>query len=399
MPCDRRRDADPAPFGRALAGWVRFARYEVRDGVIRPAHRARSEPYDPWKDYPAARGGRGGGGGPPPYAALLELIWSIRLLPGRSGEPIRLQPASQRAVLDWCASHGLLGVLPHTSDVAYLAPRWEELDSMPELRALSLGPVPVQHAYAWGPTGWRSAQEGTWQTLKPTLKSASRKVGTVVPEDFWSDLWGPPRVVTRSLGSGTLATVPLGFAWGRFFPEVPARERDTYPYPVPLSDDFWAAYGEPMDEFLSAATLFSDTLVDLDPERREDEDAVTYRARRTRASDAFFGLVAGVHPTFDLSATSYRRAWSSKSLLASYAIMAFLDLTDGKPVRCCDVCAKPYVSGAYQARYCSARCRQTATQRAYRLRARQRAVDASEPEGRTIPAFIPTDSPDSPESR
>jgi endogenous inhibitor of DNA gyrase (YacG/DUF329 family) len=52
--------------------------------------------------------------------------------------------------------------------------------------------------------------------------------------------------------------------------------------------------------------------------------------------------------------------------------MAWLDLTAGGRVADCDECGRPYVTGAYQARYCSARCRNTAVKRAYRGRLRRR---------------------------
>ena len=54
-------------------------------------------------------------------------------------------------------------------------------------------------------------------------------------------------------------------------------------------------------------------------------------------------------------------------------MMAYFDLVNGKRLLTCDVCGKPYLSGAYQARYCSDRCRNTAVKRAYRQRKSQRA--------------------------
>ena len=53
-------------------------------------------------------------------------------------------------------------------------------------------------------------------------------------------------------------------------------------------------------------------------------------------------------------------AFHSKSLLASLAMMAYLDLTSGKRVLLCDEDGRPFVSGACQARYCSDRCRNRA---------------------------------------
>src|SRR2546426_11090463 len=79
--------------------------------------------YDPWASHRAARTGRGGTRGHAPYASLLQLVWSVRLLPGRPGEPPRLEPAGERALLAWCNANGLLGLLPHEAELACLAPR------------------------------------------------------------------------------------------------------------------------------------------------------------------------------------------------------------------------------------------------------------------------------------
>ena len=57
-------------------------------------------------------------------------------------------------------------------------------------------------------------------------------------------------------------------------------------------------------------------------------------------------------------------------------MMAYLDLTSGKRVLLCDEGGRPFVSGAYQARYCSDRCRNRALKRAFRERHRDREVAA-----------------------
>jgi hypothetical protein len=385
-------DDRPEPLGRGDAGWVRFDRYEVRDRIIRPAPGARSEPYDPWEDYAAARRGRGGESGRAPYESLLELVWSVQLGPARPDEPMRLRPASERALLAWCASHGLLGILPHRTEVAYLLPRWTPADRFAKLRALGLMVVPAQRSYSWGQTGWWASDEGKWPAVAPR-GPRSKLLGEPVSRRYRGETWGCPRAVMRSAGGRQITTEPLDLAWGPYFPDVPASQKDSYGYPLPLSDAFWTMYGEPLDDFLAVAALFSGTLQDLDPDRHAGEDEADALDRRVRANDTFSGLVLGVHPTFDLTRESCRRSWRAKSLLGSFAMMAYLDLTEGKAVRTCDVCAKPFVSGAYQARYCSARCRQTATQRSYRLRARQRPDDGAESRGEAGAPAVLTEPP------
>jgi hypothetical protein len=343
------------PLGRPLTGWVRFARCEVRDGVLRPARGARPEPYDPWEDYRAARSGWGGRGGPAPYESLLELVWAVRLLPGLPGEPPRLEPASEVIVTAWCAANGLLGILSHETEVAYLAPRWT---AQPDFRAVGIPLVPVRRSYVWGPWGWQPAEDVWWRTHTPALEKAPKQEGALVPRAHQSELWGPPSSIGRLLEEGTVVQAPLGATWGRYFPDVPAREKESHAYPAPLSDEFWAAYGEPVEAFLAAAALFAQTLQGLDRGLREGEDTLTFVRRHASADRAFFNLTAGVQPSFDLTEDGgYARAWRAKSLLAAYAMMAYLDLTAGRRILTCEVCGKPFVSAAYQARYCSARCR------------------------------------------
>lgn len=363
------QDARLEPFGRPLAQWVRFDRYEIRDGVIRPARDARPQPYDPWQDYATARSGWGGGGGATPYESLLELVWSVRLRPGRLGESARLEARSEHAILDWCATHGLLGIAPHVAEVTYLAPRWAET---PGSRAARLGLVPVQRRYAWGSEGWQVREHVSSPVDDPRIASAPKRDGTLVPRRLWSPAWEMPVVLGRDLGSGTWVTTTVGDAWGPYFPDVPARDRATYAYPVPLSEEFWTGYGEPVEDFLAVTTFYAKTLEDLAPEPREGETLLDYAPRIAEAQTALFSLIAGVHPTLDVTDDArWARAWRAKSLLAAYAMMAYLDITDGKRILACEVCGKPFVSGAYQARYCSARCRKAATQRAYRSRHRQ----------------------------
>jgi hypothetical protein len=57
--------------------------------------------------------------------------------------------------------------------------------------------------------------------------------------------------------------------------------------------------------------------------------------------------------------------------------MALLDLTERRRVLTCRTCGRVFVSAAYQALYCSERCRSTAQKRAYRARIRRRASKAA----------------------
>jgi hypothetical protein len=364
----------PAPQGGfdVLGTWWHFDRYEICGGALRPAADAALVTYDPWARYEEARSGWGSSGGKAPYEVLLDLVWRLRLRPtSNKDEPTQLEPESRQALLSWCAEYGLLGLLPHEAEVAYLAPRWGPVAEF-ELAGIPL--VETRLLYQWGPNGWQAGMDAWWKTMTPALNKASKKDGELVPPELVPDeLWGPPSVLCRAIDDASWATLPIERAWGPFFPDVDEKDRRGHFYPPPLSDVFWTSYGEPLSAFLEAATLFSETLQNLDAEARDDSPphALDVEHRRRLANRNFFSLLSGCHPALARDDRGGRtRAFHSKSLLASLAMMAYLDLTSGKRVLLCDEDGRPFVSGAYQARYCSDRCRNRALKRAYRERHR-----------------------------
>ena len=83
--------------------WWRFDRYEIKDGVIRPAASARLEWYDPWLAYRQVEYQKGAA---PPYEDLLKL--AAKLQSTLPGQPHLLTKASERAVIEWLLRHGQL---------------------------------------------------------------------------------------------------------------------------------------------------------------------------------------------------------------------------------------------------------------------------------------------------
>ena len=139
-------------------------------------------------------------------------------------------------------------------------------------------------------------------------------------------------------------------------------------------------YAEPATTILSMGVFLLDTLQKLNPDYLRGERFIDFALRTAEADRRLYSLLTGVQPavgemTPDLR---YRRAWRTKSLLASLAMMAYLDITDDKRILVCDEDLRPFVSGAYQARYCSERCRRRAIKRAYRQRLRERAATEKE---------------------
>jgi hypothetical protein len=366
-----------AGFG-ALGTWWRFDRYELHDGYVRPSPGAHLQSYDPWAAYWEARSGRGGGAGLTPYESLFELAWFARLRFTDFGGQRALDRDTERALLYWCSQWGLLGILSHETELATLAPRWI---TRPDEIAANSGPVPLARAYAWGATGWEPKEDLLYQPYDPVLEGVTGQEGAVVQAELWREENAPPHALTRVFGEGSWELRPLGEAWGPYFPDIPDEEQDNFAYPEPLSEDFWGMYAEPAITILNLGVFLLETLRKLNPDYEQGERFLDFAMRTAEGDRRLYSLLAGVQPAVgDMTADlRYRRAWRTKSLLASFAMMAYLDITDDKRILVCDEDQRPFVSGAYQARYCSERCRRRAIKRAYRQRVRERSAKANDP--------------------
>jgi hypothetical protein len=258
-----------------------------------------------------------------PYQSLLALV-------GRFSLP---------ALVKWCQTHGLLGVLLHRAQMVTFAPRRTEVEGPGRgKRQVSQDRYERSHS---GWSGWRLS--GPAQRLEERLR--------------------PPGVLLQELRRFEWVWEPqLSATWGRFFPGVPPEERSTYAYPLPVSKEFWGLYGEPLDAFLDAGEALRDAL--------QETDAIGGRPLPERGLRALNALVAPIGPSIVPEDGRLRQQWRCPSLLASFAMMALLDLTGEQRVRACEVCRSTFVSASGRARYCSDRCRRTAEQREYRRRLR-----------------------------
>jgi hypothetical protein len=356
--------------------WWRFTAYECREGSIRPAQGATLEPYDPWQAYRAAQAGRKTR--PSPYQPLLDLLDGITYRPvGEQGYPA-LTPESEQQVLQWCATYGLLGVLPHRVRMVVLAPRWEPLfEGLPE--AL----WPALRQYVRTATGWSlmvsSHLSGAPGEGMPMPQGAPEARGRLVGEPDWPHGWPMPGVLLRELRGPAWRWEPLARTWGRFFPDLPTDGRETYAYPMPLTPAFWALYAEPVEAFLAGGLALREALRGLAclkplAETSEDErQAIVGGMRVLQALVEPVGLTprlsdeGGVH-----------QQWAATSLLASFAAMALQDLSV-KRLLGCAVCGRLFFSKAPRATYCRRTCRLTAQKRAYREKRKRKPARSLEP--------------------
>jgi hypothetical protein len=277
---------------------------------------------------------------------------------------VHLSTSGQERLVQWCIEYGLLGLLPHQTVLASLAPRWEILGG-------SGSCVPTRRVHRRDVYGWSA----TFDALLQPLQSGRDKVraGDLVDTILYRDSWAEPQALVRTIRDGGWSTQHLSEAWGSYFPGVPPSDRNTYTYPVPESEAFWTAYCEPVAWLLGAADLLRVAIQQLDPDADTVVSPESFLQRIDGGMRSLHNLLAPVQPSITIDASGYyRQTWRTGSLLASFALMAMLDLTERRRVLTCKNCGRVYVSAAHSARYCSTRCHATAQKRAYRARARER---------------------------
>lgn len=331
--------------------WWRAEEYVLQDGYIRPAPGAAFVRYDPWDHYRLARQ-HGKQEDLTPYQELLKLA-DIRFVFNQGRFVVEADDAQK--LLEWCNRYGLLGVLLHRVQEVRLAPRWHRMVLLPSPKPNVL--FPTQRHITRAATGWRSQYiqrlDGYVIRDEPDREGSLVEEG-LRPADMTAGAW------VRKIDAFDWQWESLSKTWVRFFPDTPREERETREYPLPLSEEFWREYAEPLDQFVNAV--------------RALEDALRYLQEPTevrRGRDKINALAGDVNLTLLTSEEGFRQAWVSTSLLGTLAAMAIFDLSGGKRVLRCETCGRPFVSGAPTARYCSPTCRQTAQKRAYRQRIRE----------------------------
>ena len=332
--------------------WWKFNSYEIRDGYIGPAEGAKLEEYDPWVEFERSKATTAVKA---PYLRLLELGRELplndfplrlgsavfHLSPGDLLGNVNLSNEQKKQVLDWCSRYGVLGIAPHEFHSITVAARWG---------TAGYGVSVLTRTFDRIGGSWRLSEE----RRAPDKPALSHWVGTLVPES---------RQPLGSLKPGTISLKLDRFAdregfsmerfgrtWARFFPSVPPREWETYSYPLPLSEEFWQIYCEPLDTFMEFISLFE--FATQNPRNQSDDgqqhsrdlclDWLVAPITRTTARDEDHRI---------------RGRWLCPCLLSVLAEMAVEDAAEGKYRFACAECGGPVVSSGYQARYCSDQCR------------------------------------------
>jgi len=369
-----------SPFDLYKSRWWRFSSYELQGGYIRPAKDAKLEEYDPWEAYRESWVYDPESDIPfhqkreknPPYQSLLALLDKIALQPDGN-----LTAESAKRLLGWCEQNGLLGILPQRVQIVTTAARWypeyawdAALGNQPEQQAkATLYHTQFQY-YRFNAydelRGWYSIRilgepaKGKRLGQLVTGQSKTLTPGVLIQEMRRNQNEGFPTVIM----SPEFFEEPFSETWARFFPDVPKDKVETYRYPLPLSNRFWELYSESIKDFLYGAILLRDAIAGLS--NTEDKDMVY------QSTKLFNNLVSSASIVMVPSEENqFQQEWRTPSLLGCFAVMALQDVTQQRRVLRCDNCNKPFVTEAYQARYCSDRCRRTAQKRRYRQKIKE----------------------------
>ena len=276
----------------------------------------------------------------------MKLVRQLEYVPERPRYPDCLAQKSQALILEWCQQHGLLGVL---------LSRWE---------AISLAPQPDE-AGQWFQ---RRYSRGFGQALQ-----VCETTGDVKDR--------PATVLIRGWNDFTLAEESPSKTWSRFFPSVEFFERDTFSYPQPYTEEFCQLYGERLMDFCNAAKMLTGAMLYLSG--KEPSVQGDPKVARAQALDAMNWLRRPVGSVLDFEKDgSVKARRVAPSLLASFADMFAQDLVYRRPTLQCTCCGTPFVSSAYQARYCSATCRLREQKR--RLRAQMNQAKVLRSEGHSL---------------
>jgi hypothetical protein len=189
-------------------------------------------------------------------------------------------------------------------------------------------------------------------------------------------------MTTRPLVPPIRTEKSLDETWARYFPGIAS---ENYPKPALAEVDdeqvlraFWERYAEPVEDFVRTASALRDALEGLRHAAPVREMTPEQIGTVSRGISALHALIFPVRSAIGvLEDGSFREQWISPSLVTSFAKMAHEDVTGGRRPLSCALCGRTFVTDAYQARYCSSRCRNTDQKREYRRRLQEKAAAGS----------------------
>lgn len=338
------------PFSGA---WLRFSAYEVRSCYVRPAPGARLKPpYDVWAAFEEARGQK------------RKQLWESFIT--LAAPPIDYDdPRTADRIVSWCNKWGLPGLLLARARRVALAPRWGGGGSQ----------LPIQTIYAAISGGWEEQQAELFSLTEDNPRPPDAAGGDLVGENDLHRLFAPylpsePPGVEIRQGNvlGDWVREGLDQEWAVYFPDIPDTEAANYLYPLPLTDEFWHLYAEPIAEISYAARLLRITVALL-----AGEDVLENggdRGQRVKLGIQYLEkLLEGAHMGIRERDGHWWQIWYSSSLIGYMALMIYRNMTEGPGgIRLCEAkdCRVPFAAKTALDHYCSTTCRNRANIQRYR---------------------------------
>lgn len=315
-------------------GWVRFEKYEIKDGYIQPTARAAARPFRRYHIYEAAQSMKTGRR---LAIGLIELEQSLDSKEGLDG----FSSQDERLILDWCNEFGLLGLLTHQVDDVTLYPQ-----------GLSTRPKPVTLAKAG--TRYRQVpREADPTDNTPATGTFLRRIEGAAP--------------TRGLCCPA-EWLPLSDFWGKFFVGVPHGEAESYRYPLPYNHEFWRGYREPLRDFLFVVRLLADCAKYLAMDKVPAGGSLRLLEHTQRqASESLSLLADSVRMRLAREDGGWNQVFESTSLISDIAASLIEDVA-GKKLVSCEGCGKTIATDAYQQLFCSRTCAHKIRTRRNRMR-------------------------------
>jgi hypothetical protein len=339
---------------QAPSVWWKFDRYEISNGVIRPAATAKLSSWDPWSrfnnvlgHYRTVR---------TLWGELAELDRNLSQDPVASGTPSK---ENEKKILAWCNECGLLGLLPIRALSIELPPQYISSDIMvPPLQGIAGVRRALRTRYLPIAGHWLSQIKPTLEpSTKPTARSA--RPGMSI---FWD--WNELEVRVEE----------TAHAIRSYYPEQIPVDR----LPCPFSGEFWPLYQEPVQEWAKAVASFVESMELVSDHAKElREKGKLENENAARALWRLKMLAAREIASFSFGPRLLEEDASSASLLSALARMFLLDIQAGRRLFHCNSCQRIFVTNELKSKYCQVSCRfveQGRRQRAHKREEKERKM-------------------------
>jgi len=323
--------------------WWRYSEYIIENSKLRPAPEAVSEPYDPWEGYFEWR--ENWKGKTPPYMDFIELIFDkevednmVEVLDeytSRGDIEDSLSSYTVNKILDWSKNNGMLGILPHQLQAVYFKPK----------NSISFSYNKTGDGWNYGYTQLKTENWSTEDNILRINLQPFNFDGNGFREQFDNGAFDYLEDFMENLNGEIL-------------------DQDNVLFPLPLSDEFWTFYNEPIIEFFHILSVFVSTVRAVAKDEPCDSKVL-------RIFNDFVGSVSS--RVFKNKEGQWEQEMWSPSLISTYAYMISKDIQGSQKERriyVCRDCDEIFASGAYQAAFCSQKCRLRYNKREYRKKKR-----------------------------